>query len=50
MVGTQTFSNVDLTLQDIFENEKPFGGISVLAVGDLMQLNPVTLSWRSTSV
>ncbi|XP_033759087.1 uncharacterized protein LOC117341337 [Pecten maximus] len=41
MVGSQTFSNVDLTLQEIFENDKPFGGISVLVVGDLMQLNPV---------
>lgn len=41
MVGAQTFSNVNLTLQEIFENEEPFGNISVLVVGDLMQLNPV---------
>lgn len=41
MVGAQTFSNVYLTLQEIFENEEPFGNISVYVVGDLMQLNPV---------
>lgn len=41
MVGAQTFSNVNLTLQEIFENEEPFGNISVSVVGDLMQLNPV---------
>ena len=41
MVGAQTFSNLNLTLQEIFENEEPFGRVSVLAVGDLMQLNPV---------
>lgn len=41
MVGAQTFSNLNLTLQEIFEVNQPFGGISVFAVGDLMQLNPV---------
>lgn len=37
----QTFSNVNLTLQEIFENEEPLSNISVSVVGDLMQLNPV---------
>ena len=41
MVRSQTFSNLNFTLQEIFENEKIFGGLSILAVGDLMQLNPV---------
>ena len=41
MVGGQTLSNLNLTLQDIFENDLPFGGVSILAVGDLLQLNPV---------
>ena len=41
MVGATTLSNLNITLQEIFENEKPFGNKSVLAVGDLMQLNPV---------
>ena len=41
MVSAPTLTNLDLTLQHIFENSKPFGGISVLAVGDLFQLPPV---------
>ncbi|XP_077978182.1 uncharacterized protein LOC144433703 [Glandiceps talaboti] len=41
MVGGQTLSNLNLTLQDIFENNIPFGNVSILAVGDLLQLNPV---------
>jgi ATP-dependent DNA helicase PIF1 len=41
MVGSNTFSNLNLTLQEIFENEEPFGKVSVLVVDDLMQLNPV---------
>ncbi|XP_070548888.1 uncharacterized protein [Ptychodera flava] len=41
MVGAQTLSTLNLILQDIFENNSPFGGVSILAVGDLLQLNPV---------
>ncbi|KAK3098765.1 hypothetical protein FSP39_022868 [Pinctada imbricata] len=41
MVGANTLSNLNLTLQNIFENDKPFGDKAVLAVGDLLQLNPV---------
>lgn len=41
MVGAQTFSNVNLTSQEIFENEEPFDNVSVLFVGDLMQHNHV---------
>ena len=41
MVGATTLSNLNLTMQDIFENEQPFGNIAVLALGDLMQLNLV---------
>lgn len=40
MVGATTLSNLNITMQEIFENEQPFGGIAVLAVGDLLQLNP----------
>jgi hypothetical protein len=29
-------------LQDIFENNQPFGGIPVLTYGDLYQLKPVS--------
>jgi hypothetical protein len=35
MVGATTLSNLNLTMQDIFENEQPFGNIAVLALGDL---------------
>jgi hypothetical protein len=41
MVSAALLRKVHLTLQDIFENEEPFGSVSVLAVGDLLQLPPV---------
>jgi exonuclease III len=41
MLKRQDFDHFNLTLQAIFDNEVPFGGISIIAVGDLMQLNPV---------
>ena len=42
MFGGKNFDHLLQSLQCIFENySKPFGGISILAVGDLMQLNPV---------
>jgi DNA replication protein DnaC len=41
MISHTLMSKLHLTLQDIFENDKPFGGVSILAVGDLLQLPPV---------
>ncbi|XP_062618879.1 uncharacterized protein LOC134280486 [Saccostrea cucullata] len=44
MFGATSLEHLHLTLQDIFtgrDSNNPFGGISVLAVGDLLQLNPV---------
>lgn len=41
MVSSRTFTHFDLTLQEIYEHDKLFGGISVLTVGDLLQLQPV---------
>lgn len=42
MFGARSLLHLHLTLQHIFEiYDKPFAGISVLAVGDLLQLNPV---------
>jgi hypothetical protein len=42
MVGGNTLDHLSLALQNIFqEHTKPFAGISILAVGDLLQLNPV---------
>ena len=44
MVGNTLF-NINMRLPEIFTNEKPFGGISVLAIGDLYQLMPVFDCW-----
>lgn len=42
MFGARSLLHLHLTLQHIFEiYDKPFAGIFVLAVGDLLQLNPV---------
>lgn len=45
MCGLHTFWKVNDVLQEIFENQKPFGGISVLTVGDFNQLRPIKDSW-----
>ena len=41
MVGADMLLTVHRRLCDIMGNEEPFGGVSVLAVGDLLQLPPV---------
>ncbi|KAJ1528959.1 hypothetical protein ONE63_007327 [Megalurothrips usitatus] len=41
MVSAQLFQIVNNRLQEIFENSKPFGGISVIVMGDFNQLPPV---------
>ena len=42
MFGARSLLHFHLTLQHIFEiYDRPFAGISILAVGDLLQLNPV---------
>ncbi|KAK3086403.1 hypothetical protein FSP39_017935 [Pinctada imbricata] len=44
MFGATSLEHLHLTLQDIFtgrDSNKPFGDIAMLAVGDLLQLNPV---------
>ena len=45
MVGNSMFSFIHQRLQEIMESQLPFGGISVLAVGDLFQLKPVFDGW-----
>ncbi|XP_061186300.1 uncharacterized protein LOC133194338 [Saccostrea echinata] len=45
MVGNRMFQYIHLRLQEITVSSKIFGGISVLAVGDLFQLKPVFDSW-----
>ena len=41
MVGASLFEKVHLRLQQIFQSNEPFGGISVIVVGDFHQLSPV---------
>ena len=41
MVGSDMLLTIHRRLCDIMGNEEPFGGVSILAVGDLLQLPPV---------
>ena len=41
MIGNQTFEHLNLALQDVMQNKLLFGGVSVLLIGDLLQLPPV---------
>ena len=41
MVGAKVFNQIDRHLRQIFKNNLPFGGISVLVFGDFIQLRPV---------
>ena len=44
MVRPDLLDTIDLILQDVKRNKKPFGGIQVVLVGDLYQLPPVIKS------
>lgn len=41
MVGADQFSTIHRRRCDIMGNTEPFGGVSILVVGDLLQLPPV---------
>lgn len=41
MVSDVAFNYIDKRLQQIKDSTTPFGGVTVLAVGDLYQLRPV---------
>ena len=45
MVGSGMFNFLNLRLQQIMGNKKPFGGISLITVGYLFQLKPVFDKW-----
>ena len=45
MVGRSMFNYINLRLQEIMGNTRPFGNVSILAVGDLFQLQPVMDAW-----
>lgn len=45
MVGTGMFNFLNLRLQQIMGTKEPFGGITVITVGDLFQLKPVFDRW-----
>ena len=45
MVGSGMFNFLDLRLQQIMGTKEPFGGLSIITVGDLFQLKPVFDQW-----
>jgi ATP-dependent exoDNAse (exonuclease V) alpha subunit len=45
MVGKRQFTNIDKRCREIFGNREPFGGVSVILVGDFNQLRPVLDKW-----
>lgn len=45
MVGSGMFNFLDLSLQQIMGKKEPFGGLSIITVGDLFQLKPVFDHW-----
>jgi len=48
MVGRGMFNFINLRLQEIKGSKIPFGGVSIVAVGDLYQLKPVMDGWIFT--
>ena len=40
MIGSETVGHLDLALKAIMQNSSPFGGVSLLVVGDFLQLPP----------
>ena len=41
MIVIETSGHLDLVLRAIMQNSSPFGGVSLLVVGDFLQLSPV---------
>ena len=45
MVSNSMLNFIDQRLQELKGTRKPFGGVSIIAVGDLYQLKPVSGDW-----
>ncbi|KAK3099294.1 hypothetical protein FSP39_002160 [Pinctada imbricata] len=45
MCGRNLFSFIDNRLQEIMQKNIPFGGVSLICIGDLFQLHPVMDRW-----
>ena len=45
MVSNSMLNFIDQRLQELKGTRKPFGGVSIIAVGDLYQLKPVSGNW-----
>jgi len=45
MISYQVLRKINLRLQEIMERELPFGGLNMLLMGDLMQIEQVHGSW-----
>ena len=45
MMKADMLNQLNLRLQEIKQNKKDFGGVSILLFGDLMQLQPVKARW-----
>ena len=45
LVSNKELYQIDMRLQEIMENDKPFGGVLIMSFGDLMQLKPVLAQW-----
>jgi hypothetical protein len=45
MVGFRMFNCIHQRLMEVMQNPKPFGGVSIITVGDLFQLKPVMDSY-----
>ena len=41
MIVRETFGHLALSLKAIMQNSSPFGGVSLLVVGDFLQILPV---------
>lgn len=49
MVGCKMFNFINCRLQEIMGTQERFGGVSIIAIGDLFQLKPVMDGWIFSS-